>query len=86
VVESDLFAAKRDMLNPDVKRLDEILEGITFNLARSPEQGFPVSPDRRVWFMKTVDWVRDLPQVRIWYRFDDATVELLTIEKVDDLL
>jgi hypothetical protein len=80
IVETELFAAQRDKLEADVRRMDELLDSYMWGLAENPGQGFQI-PDRNLWMLKT-DPFPSAPAVRIWYTFDAEEVRLLSIEQI----
>ena len=82
IVEDELFSAQKRTIEPDVRRIDEILDGITWGLGQNPLEGFPV-PGHRLWVIKT-DPFPHAPRVRVWYTIDDKgqTVRLLSIERI----
>jgi hypothetical protein len=82
LIEEELFTAQRNMINPNVKRMDAIMEGLTWALSTNPSQFFQVFSNRRLWIAKT-DAYPDAPALRIWYRFDDTTV-YLSIEVIEE--
>ena len=80
IVESSLFIAQRDIINPDVRRMDQILDGVMWGLGQNPEQLFHISG--RLWLAKT-ELFPDAPGLRVWFKLDGDQVELLAIEKID---
>jgi hypothetical protein len=83
IVEDPLFSAQKNAINPDARRMDEVLDGIMWGLGENPREGFPV-PGHRLWVIKT-DLFPGAPRVRVWYKIDDETqtVRLLSIERVE---
>ncbi len=65
------------------KRLDEVLSGLYFSLARHPET-FPAIPGTSLSIAKTAVYP-DAPAVRVFFTFSDTEVHLLTIEFTEDL-
>lgn len=84
IVETPLFCHQRDGIEPDVKRMDAILEGVYWGLGQNPREGFPVS-GRKLWVIKTNPFP-SAPRLRIWYTIHDdtETVELLSIELIEN--
>ena len=64
------------------KRLDEVLNGITWALSRRPES-FPKVEGLDLYVAKTED-APDAPALRVWFTFDDEVVRLLYIEVAPD--
>jgi hypothetical protein len=83
IVEHQLFADMRDELEPDVQRMDEILEGFYWALGTDPTQFFRLYPDRNLWLAKT-DAFPGAPRLQVWYRLNPPQVELLAIELIMD--
>lgn len=79
IIEEDLFRRQKSKLRISVKRLDEILEGITWALSKRPE-AFHNVPGTNLHLIKT-DPFSALPALHVWYKFDDECVYLLSIEK-----
>lgn len=80
--EESLYQAQCARIEPDVRRMDEILAGCMWGFAQNPYQGFPIS-GTRLWLLKT-DAFPGAPRLRIWYRFDESIVYLLSIEAITD--
>jgi hypothetical protein len=81
VVESSSYTEARRLLEVDCKRLDEILEGIVWELSRRP-QDFPRAPYTDLYCIATAQFT-DIPSLWIWYVFDEHTVTLEHIEHAD---
>ena len=81
--EGDLYKHQRDQINPDVRRMDEILEGVMWALGRNPQQFFQTIG--RLWLVRT-DPFPGAPPLRIWFKLEleAQTVELLSIERVEE--
>lgn len=80
IVESEQFSSAKSLLFPNIKRLDDMLNGITWALARHPEE-FPCVPCTSL-YMAATDPFPDAPAIRVWYTFDDGNVTMLDIELV----
>lgn len=78
VIESHNFWAQRNNIEPDVKRMDEILEGVTWVLCRNPRIGQQVYKD--VWAITTTEYPNAL-LLTIYYTFNQDEVLLLSIRK-----
>jgi len=83
LIEDDLFVAQKAHIEIDVRRMDDILEAITWALSTNPRRFFRVIPGRNLWIAKT-DPFPGAPRLRIWYTFDETRVTLLSIERVAD--
>ncbi len=82
ILESELFVAQRDAISPDVRRIDDLLEGIMWGLGLNPQQfGHVVGS---LWRART-DAYPGAPSLRVWFKINDAErrVDLLAIEQVD---
>ena len=80
--ESAEFAAEKAKVEPNVKRLDEMLLTTTWALAKDPEYFPVVAGTRKLRAVTTPPFA--FGSVRILYRFDDITVPLLWIEPCDE--
>lgn len=76
VVEGETFRREKAAIEPNARRMDEILDAITWKLARQPESGIEVSPG--VWATLTVPWP-GAPALAIYYAFDRDRVTLLSV-------
>lgn len=85
LIESEQFKAEKSKINPDIKRLDDMLNSVTWALAQHPEHFEHIPGTQRLYRVNT-DPFPDAPPVRIWYTFDDTAVELLSIELADDTI
>ncbi len=56
VVESKRFATEAKALAEDFRRLDEILRGLTFVIAKNPACGWPTVDDR-IWGIASQQWI-----------------------------
>jgi len=82
IKEAELFAAQSAQIEPNVQRMDEIMESVFWGLGQDPGQ-FSNVQDTRLWVVKT-DPFPGAPRLRIWYTFDDRQVTLLSIEPIED--
>lgn len=79
IIESKLYESQRQALEVDARRLDEALLGTTWALARDPEIGAETGvPTIRALGIRAVG---GLPELLIFYTWDEATVVLLSIMK-----
>lgn len=77
LIESDRYTREAETIAPDMRRFDEISEPLYNVLPDYPEMGHPTdSPD--VWFLALGDGEVGLS---VYYRFDDTSVELLSVTK-----
>ena len=79
VVESSHFVEHVRSLGVSVKRLDEVMLAVTWELAREPERGeifLEGRPDLRVKRTASSD---DIPPMRVLYTFDQQCVTLLAL-------
>lgn len=79
--ETAQFEQEKESLlkEADYRRLDEVIQGIDLDLCRFPAR-YPIAvdgTDLRVFVTRSFMTV---PSFKVWYRFDDTTVELLHIE------
>ena len=80
IVESDRFREQLRDIDPHPQRTDEFLEGVTWTLARDPTEGTQIASN--VWRINS-DSALDIPEVSVYYTFDDSEVVLQRIEEVD---
>lgn len=83
IVEDSLFATQKRKLKHSARRLDSILDGITWALARKPEQ-FPRVPDTEKLYLAKTDPFPGAPRMYVWYTFDEKNVYLLSIEEAQE--
>lgn len=77
IVESKLYESQRHALDLDARRLDEALLGTTWALARDPEIGSETDvPGIRALGIRAVG---GLPELLIFYTWNETTVVLLSI-------
>jgi len=80
--EEPKYKEQLEALALSYERLDEILTGVYFTLARHPKIGIQI-PSTTLFLIKT-DIYPDAPALRIFYTFNDAEVHLLAIEFAGD--
>jgi hypothetical protein len=79
IVEEDQFKEdKKKLKKHSPKRLDEVLDGVTWVLARRPES-FSQIPGTDVYMAKTDPF--GIPALYIWFTFDEDHVYLESIEE-----
>ncbi len=83
IIESEGFAREKALIEPDAKRIDQVLLGVTWMLSQHPEHYQRVPGTLRL-YMHPTDPFPDAPALRIWYQFDGNEVVLLSIEKSED--
>jgi hypothetical protein len=72
VIREHLFEETLSSLIRDDREADEFVEAAEFVLARNPEVGSLLHPDRHVWFVPMSPIAGR--QVSLYYTFDDETV------------
>jgi len=80
--ESKEYQHRLELIQPDVRRIDEQLRGIMWALSCKPDV-FPRVDNTKLRRVLTDPWP-DAPGVRIYFTFDDNYVELWWIEIVQD--
>ena len=82
VIESLQFQDQVKDLGVSVKRLDEVLFGVTWRIARTPDQ-CPLAIEGRsdLRITKTVK-ASSVPPLRILFAFDEGRVTLLQLSEV----
>ena len=75
------FQQRMDVLRDEFPRIDEVMRGIAWELARDPEIGIN---DLRydVWWVRHVGTIA-LPPATIWYSFNDRLLLMLTFEMTE---
>lgn len=86
IFEDPLFTSQKNVLQPDTRRMDDILNGVCELLAANAEAFFRIERDKNLWIVKTHATTGGAPRLRIWYTFNKTDVTLLSIEKAEDLL
>jgi len=81
IIEGPLYSKQKVIVQPDARRLDEVLEATTWALARAPEQ-FAVVPNTKLH--RLVCRPPNHVAIRIWYTYNDNTVTLLSIEALPE--
>ena len=76
IVESPTYAQQKSKAVAAPRRLDDLLEGLLFVIARIPEE-FP-----SLGGVSLARYVGPLDNLRVWFTYDDATVALQGIERV----
>ncbi len=79
IVEEGSFVQARDAINPDVRRMDEIMLNVMDRLARRPEGG-QETHGPGIWAVPTRPWP-EAPELVVYYRFDDRKVYLMDVEQ-----
>ena len=79
--ESTRFTRERDELNPNVRRMDEILEGICWIIVRDPEQGQQTAAEG-IRAIPTTH-LPGAPALVLYYSWDDTYVDLQSIRYAD---
>jgi len=77
--EEEAYKDAKQRIRHTARRLDEILSGVTWVMARKPES-FPKIPGLDLYVAKT-DPSPDAPALYVWFTFDDTTVSLLLVEE-----
>jgi len=77
--EEKQFAEEKAKLKHSAKRLDEVLSGLSWTLARRPDS-FPNVPGLKLYLAKT-DPFPGTPALFVWFTFDEDMVYLLSIEE-----
>jgi hypothetical protein len=78
-VKKNSLLKNKDRLKYSVKRLDEVLDGLTWAACRKPDS-FPKVRGINLYLAKT-DATFDTPALYVWFTFDDDHVYFLSIEE-----
>lgn len=84
IVEEERFRRERDEIN-DCRRMDEVLEGVTWALSRDPLSCFPIVPGTAATRLAKTRSFPGAPALHIWFTVQGAQVRLQSIELVVDL-
>ena len=85
IKENARYTAEQNSINPNVARMDEILDGVFWQLSRDPSKD-PICKrvgTSNVWAISTLEFP-NAHAVIIYYTFDENEVELLSIELSDE--
>lgn len=80
--ESPEFTKKRDKFFKDIKLYDEVVYGITFSIAKSPEF-FPEIKGTGIRIAKTYK-INDIPGLTFYFKEYDEKIVLLDLEITPD--
>jgi hypothetical protein len=78
IIEEKQFEEEKKRIARSAKRLDEVLFGITWAIARKPES-FSQVPGLNLYLAKT-DGLPGTPALYIWFTFNKDSATLLSIE------
>ena len=78
VVEEVTFTEQASKIMSDVRRFDDIMDGITWALARAPDKFPVVQKASNVRIAKTDPW-GNIP-LRVLFTFDETVTRLLWVE------
>jgi hypothetical protein len=81
VIWEHRFERELQALIADAADADRFVEGAEFLLARDPEIGFQLEPGSDIWFLPMAPI--DGQQVSLYYTFDEKTVWLLSIARIE---
>lgn len=81
VIWEHRFERELQALIADAADADRFVEGAEFLLARDPEIGFQLEPGSVIWFLPMAPI--NGKQVSLYYTFDEETVWLLSIARVE---
>jgi len=81
IIEEDSFQESKGAVSKDVALLDDVMHGVTWTLAHSPEVGLPID-DPTVWAITTMPLL-GMPAVIVYYCFDEREVRLLSVETTE---
>lgn len=84
VIRNTRFNEELQAIKSEVKRADEFIRGIEWQLSRKPESGTKVGPEYHVWTFPVLDAL-DLPELVVYYTFNDDNVWLLSIKRASDI-
>ena len=81
IVEEQTFAEQVKVITPDIRRFDEIMSGVTWALARKPEDFSVADEISGLRVVKTDSW-NGSPGLRIFFKFDDVQTRLCWVESI----
>jgi hypothetical protein len=85
IVESERFQQERDTISKDVERWDDVMRGVTWALAREPDEAGKKTVVEDIYALPT-EAAPDVPATVIYYRVHAKQVELLSVRLADDAL
>ena len=80
VVDGPLFTEQVSKLTPDVRRFDDVMEGVVWALARDPGRFPVVHEGSNIRIVKTYAWGGT--PLRVFFTFDDKETHLLSVEPI----
>jgi hypothetical protein len=82
VIEDDLFLQQAQAIEPNPERLDEMLDGLKWGLARQPDAHpfYPI-PETELW-----QAIIGPPPFRVRYTIEEDTVTLRSIERIPGMI
>lgn len=80
IVESEDYAHEKAKVEPDVKRLDEILRGTQFKLCQHPDNPKRLVKGTKRLYVIPTDPFPGAPALLVAYTFSETEVNLLWIE------
>jgi hypothetical protein len=81
IIESEAFSSEKYFLCKDAEQLDDVLDGLTWALARGPELGWQVTPGIPLYAIGTLEWtIHSIESMTVYYLYDDETVTLVSIK------
>ena len=83
VVEPTLFSLQVNELRGSVPRVDDVLSGLKWAIARKPDE-FPVVQEKRSLHLAKTRRYGDVPPMRVFFTFDKKKVTLRWIEPLPD--
>jgi hypothetical protein len=78
IIEEDSFRQSLKKLGISPKRLDELVEGVIFAVAKSPET-FPEVPGTGIHRLQILPFP-GMKRLNVWFTFEDETVTFLGVD------
>jgi len=82
IIENPRFVEERNALDPNVRRMDEILRGVCGVLSKNPRLGKETA-NPRIWAMPTEEY--DTAPLVVYYSFNEQCVWLESLVRAEDV-
>lgn len=82
VIYTEKYEKELRAIDSDVKRVDEFVRGVEWEICRFPETGKRKDESKNVWG-KPINDLPDQPPVVLYYTFNDQYIWFLSIRKFE---
>jgi len=78
VIELESFSKQKDLINKDVRYMDQILNGVIWTLSHSPTVGQETDV-KEIWAIAT-----NPPPLIVYYSFNEEQVDLIWVQQTKE--